>query len=138
MLSKEEIEKTKEILNKFMNNEMQQDKLEIDSRCGSWKIGYVYKHLELNPSIKTLLQYIDQLETSNKELDKENNRLEKIEFERDKANKIIDEMAEYIAEIDGSDNLCDKNKHCSICIIKDCKECIKQYFEKKAEGEVNG
>ena len=45
---------------------------------------------------ETLLQYIEQLEISNKELDRENNRLEKIELERDKANKIIDLMAKSI------------------------------------------
>ena len=65
MLSKEEIEKAKEIMNKFTDNEMQRDKLEIDNRCGGWKIGDVYKHLELNPAIETLLQYIQELEEEN-------------------------------------------------------------------------
>ena len=42
MLSKEKIEKAKEIMNKFMNNKIQRDKLERDCRCGGWKIGDVY------------------------------------------------------------------------------------------------
>ena len=66
MLSKEEIEKAKEISNKFINNEMQRDKLERDCRCGGLKIGYIYKHLELNSAIKTLLQYIQELERENR------------------------------------------------------------------------
>ncbi len=80
-MNKEEIEKAKEILNKFINNEIQRDKLERDNRCGGWKIGDTYKHLELNPATETLLQYIDQLEQEN-----------------NKQNKIIDEMADKIYE----------------------------------------
>ncbi len=48
-----------EILNKFKNNEMQRDKLEI-SRYGGWKIGDIYKHLELNPAIETVLSMIEK------------------------------------------------------------------------------
>ena len=48
-----------EILNKFKNNEMQRDKLEI-SRYGGWKIGDIYKHLELNPAIETVLSMLKE------------------------------------------------------------------------------
>lgn len=49
------IEEDIKILEKFKNNEMQRDKLERDSRCGGWKIGDIYKKLELNIAIEHLL-----------------------------------------------------------------------------------
>ena len=54
-----ELEEAIEKLNKFKNNEMQRDKLERDDRCGGWKIGDIYKHLELNTAIETVLQALD-------------------------------------------------------------------------------
>ena len=109
MLSKEEIEKAKK-------------KLELME----------YKYTLTNnddKAIEILLQYIKELEESNKDLDHENNRLEKIEFERDKANKIIDLMAEEINDTDpGYNDYCNSTKKCS---EEECKNCIKQYFEKK-------
>lgn len=55
------IEEDIEILERFKNNEMQRDKLERDNRCGGWKIGDIYKHLELNTAIAHLLNdYIRQ------------------------------------------------------------------------------
>ena len=55
-----EIEKDIEILEKFKNNEMQRDKLEVDSRCGGWKIGDIYKKLELNIAIQNILAEREQ------------------------------------------------------------------------------
>lgn len=49
------IEEDIKILEKFKNNEMQRDKLERDSRCGGWKIGDIYKKLELNIAIEHIL-----------------------------------------------------------------------------------
>ena len=124
MLSKEEIEKAKEKLSKFMNNEMQRDKLERDCRCGGWKIGDVYKHLELNPAIETLLQYINQLEQEN-----------------NKQSKIIDEMAKEMysnismlemAKIGQAINY-DPRKMFAGISDEEAIDCIKQYFEKKVE-----
>ena len=54
-----ELEEAIEKLNKFKNNEMQRDKLERDDRCGGWKIGDIYKHLELNTAIETALQALE-------------------------------------------------------------------------------
>ena len=102
-----------EVLNKFINNEMQKDKLERDTRCGGWKIGDVYKYLELNVAIEKAL----------KELDKQN--------------KIIDKMADIInnCDIDYSD-IC-KYRIVQRCekAPEGCKECVKKYFEKKVEEE---
>lgn len=49
------IEENIEILEKFKNNEMQRDKLERDGRCGGWKIGDIYKCLELDNAIDNIL-----------------------------------------------------------------------------------
>lgn len=49
------IEENIEILEKFKNNEMQRDKLERDGRCGGWKIGDIYKCLELDNAIGNIL-----------------------------------------------------------------------------------
>ena len=141
-----------EILNKFKNNEMQRDKLEI-SRYGGWKIGDIYKHLELNPAIETVL---NMLKEKDKQINSKNGAINALQCalkerteERDrkdnivtKQNKIIDLMAEYItycfsedegickksaSRINNQDYDCDNN----------CKGCIKQYFEKlaKEKGE---
>ena len=45
--------------------------------------------------------------------------------------QIIDLMAEYINEIDVSEEICEGKTMCD----ENCKECIKQYFESKAEKE---
>lgn len=50
-----DIEKNIKILEKFKNNEMQRDKLERDNRCGGWKIGDIYKKLELDIAIEHIL-----------------------------------------------------------------------------------
>ena len=66
-----EQEEAIEILNKFKNNEMQRDKLEI-SRDGGWKIGDIYKFLELNPAIETVLS---MLKEKDKEIEKYKNMI---------------------------------------------------------------
>ena len=60
-----EQEKAIEILKKFKDNELQRDKLELN-RTGGWKIGDIYKFLELNPAIETVLNLIkDQTDRIN-------------------------------------------------------------------------
>ena len=49
-----------EILKSFKDNQIQRDKLEIDTRCGGWKIGRIYKALELNTAIETVLSLIEE------------------------------------------------------------------------------
>ncbi len=65
------IEEDIKILERFKNNEMQRDKLEIDNRCGGWKIGYIYKKLELNIAIEHLL--LDY--TRQKQINEEHQRI---------------------------------------------------------------
>ena len=62
-----ELEEAIQILSKFINNEMQRDKLERDSRCGGWKIGDVYKHLELNQAIETVLKELEYVKNGEQE-----------------------------------------------------------------------
>jgi hypothetical protein len=49
-----------EILKCFKDNEIQRDKLEIDNRCDGWKIGRIYKSLELNTAIETVLSMLKE------------------------------------------------------------------------------
>lgn len=49
-----------EILKCFKDNEIQRDKLEIDCRCGGWKMGRIYKYLELNIAIETVLSMLEE------------------------------------------------------------------------------
>ena len=110
MLSKEEIEKAKEVCIKL--------------------IVYLPNfHLGGSEDIETLLQYIDQLEQENKTL-KHTNKTYKGRL--NKQNKIIDEMVEVI----NASSICDYfiKDNCKHYARKDkklCDECIKQYFEKK-------
>ena len=55
----------------------------------------------------------------------------------EKKNKIIDVIAGYIATLDIEEDICSKtqNEHCDKMNFGECEDCIKQYFEKKAEKE---
>lgn len=64
-----DIEEDIKILEKFKNNEMQRDKLERDSRCGGWKIGDIYKKLELNIAIDHILAEREEDKKTIKELE---------------------------------------------------------------------
>ena len=64
-----DIEEDIKILEKFKNNEMQRDKLERDSRCGGWKIGDIYKKLELNIAIDHILSEREEDKKRIKELE---------------------------------------------------------------------
>ena len=60
--------------------------------------------------------------------------------EIEKKDKIIDLMAEYISNLDIDEDICMKNiANTELCNEKysNCKECIKQYFEKKVEEKEN-
>lgn len=68
------IEEEIEILEKFKNNKIQRDKLERDVRCGGWKIGDIYKCLELDNAIDNIL-------SDYKRVLKENERYKKSDYE---------------------------------------------------------
>ena len=140
-----EQEKAIETLKKFKDNELQRDKLELN-RTGGWKIGDIYKFLELNPAIETVLSMLKEKDELINEQLKENTRLQEELNEENKrcmilANndkfkeQMIDLMAEWISKRcfykDDYSNSCEIIQ--DSCNKKDdCKHCIKQYFESKA------
>ena len=85
-----------------------------------------------NNAIETVLS---MLKEKDKELDIKEKQIEYIKNEYGKTieeqGKQIDLMAEYINEIDVSEEICEGKTMCD----ENCKECIKQYFESKAEKE---
>ena len=84
-----EQEEAIEILNKFMNNEMQRDKLER-SRDGGWKIGDIYKHLELNPALEIILSMLQEQQEENKKKDKIIDLMAEIFYKRFKAELLLE------------------------------------------------
>ena len=111
------IEEDIEILERFKNNEMQRDKLERDNRCGGWKIGDIYKHLELNTAIAHLLNdYIRQ-----KQINEEHQ-------------KINGELREKVKELDTKNDELLKDLYSANCIIADLTDSIpKQNIIEKIE-----
>lgn len=72
------------------------------------------------------------------ELEKKNNQMEKHKKENINASKIIrkqnlmiNAMAEYISNSDNDEIICKATK----CEDEGCKNCIKQYFERKVKDE---
>lgn len=85
-----------EILEGFINNEFQKDKLEMDEK-GGLKMGTIYKVTELSPSIETLLKRYKELKEENetwekiyKELKEENKELEK-KYKIEQLKNVLDE-----------------------------------------------
>ena len=123
MLNKEEIEKAKEKTKKWIYN----------MRTGR-RVNIIHKgDKDFCNDLETLLQYIQELEESNKDLDHENNRLEKIEFERDIANKMLDEAETILANSDVGYYKKEDGGEILGMFRRYNKEDWKQYFEKKVE-----
>lgn len=128
-----EIEKAKERCNsivKFCKNNKECQENKICSDC--------YIEIEDVKAIKTLLQYIDQLEQyleriskqlENVALDQIPIAIKELQEENNKQSKMIDEMTEQLAGL----TIWDIEKD-EPFILGDKQE-IKQYFEKKVDGE---
>ena len=100
-----ELEEAIQILDKFANNEMQRDKLERDNRCGGWKIGDIFKHLELNIAITTALKELKRLREETIEKDKIREKIEELEKEKEELeNKTFLRIIDYINEKEKIDN----------------------------------
>lgn len=114
------MEKDLEILEEFRNNHLQRDKFEIDNRCGGFKMGKIYKLTELNPALEHLIQAYKEQQAEPKKKD-----------------KIIDKMAEMINNYDIDEDICKQMGDIINCNEfadeEECKKCIKQYFERKAD-----
>ena len=66
------------------------------------------------------------------------NLLEKKDEEIENKDKIINLMSEYISSLDIDEDICMKNTvNTELCNeeYSNCKECIKQYFERKLEED---
>lgn len=144
-----------EILKCFKDNKIQRDKLEIDNRCGGWKIGRIYKSLELNTAIETVLSMLKEKDEQIEEYRKIGLRTYKQQVQTKKSlkgiinnqNKIIDLMAETISFIDIrtmqrqiKEQYCDYIKSdvdCCWKTDKNCTDCIKEYFKNKAKELLN-
>ena len=66
------------------------------------------------------------------------NMLKEKDTEIQKQAKMIDLMAEYISDLDIDEDICKKQSDNNCDDINrevECKECIKQYFERKVEDE---
>lgn len=126
-----DIEEDIKILEKFKNNEMQRDKLERDSRCGGWKIGDIYKKLELNIAIEHILAEREEDKKKIEELqvledDLKNKRIAYVdtpEFEEEFIPK--QKVKEILIEIQEEYNKLDKE------IDKQIKDKNKDYYKCK-------
>lgn len=109
------------------------------------------EHLE--KSLKTQQAEIEKLRNNNKDLlRKLLNRVKEVKkltryslYKKEfstlnkklkQKDKIIDEMATYIATLDIEEDICEKtkNEHCDKMNFGECEDCIKQYFERKSEN----
>lgn len=96
---KNNIEEAIKVLEKFKNDEMQRDKLERDIRCGGWKIGDIYKCLELDNAIEHILSdykrlreyYEEQNEVNAKFIPKQKIKdiIDRIDYDIEKTKEII-------------------------------------------------
>lgn len=104
------------------------------------KINKADELIEIQETVLNLLQtQQEEIEQSNKVIDKRNEKkIELVEICL-KKDKIIDEMAKYIEDESTVDEFCSKencyaddyeNGHCRKCL-----NCIKKYFINKAEEE---
>ena len=102
----------------------------------------IYKNTipKISEAIETVLS---MLKEKDKEIEKDRElkhrlckEVNQMFAEVEKQDKIIDLMAEYIATLDIDEDICMNNKINSEWCNEDytnCKECIKQYFERKCE-----
>lgn len=129
------MEKDLEILEKFINNHLQRDKFEIDSRCGGFKMGKIYKLTELNSALKHLIQVYKEQQA---ELEKKEHKYRDLELkyeqnlefsklfrkELNKKDKIINEMANNFLMFRAD------------TISPTTIEGVKQFFERMVEDDI--
>ena len=95
------------------------------------------KQKEMNKLINTVKSYKGQMKKEIKRIKSLEKEAQKYFEEIIKQARIIDLMAEYIATLDIEEDICSKieNQHCDKMNFGECEDCIKQYFESKAEKE---
>lgn len=96
-----------------------------------------FKTIEILYS-NTFAMHIEQLKTLQEDIETVLSMLKEQQEENKKKDKIIDEMTEWISERcfykDDYSNSCEIIQD-SCYKDENCKDCIKQYFENKAEKE---
>ena len=128
-----DIEKAKEMLKRidikfFLNGMSEQSNYIVD------------KADEINTAIETVLNELeykqDDINVLQAQRDSVENQLKQAKAELEKKDKIIDEMAEEIRKtiliIKNESKFCQYEESCK---NKQCKECIKQYFERKVDKQ---
>ena len=120
-----------EILKSFKDNEMQRDKLERDGRCGSWKIGDIYKCLELDNAIDNILSDYKRVLKENEELlevkvsTSAHNRILELEKENEELTIINKEIDKECSRLEEKEvKLINENEH-----YKDLIYALKTYYD---------
>ena len=116
--------KTKQSIETLLNM-LKEKELEIEK----------YKKLLADNLAKNLNDSIKAKEKADTDLDDLNKGWQ---VELEKKDKMIDLMAEYISDLDIDEDICKKQSDNNCDDINrevECKECIKQYFERKVEDE---
>ena len=106
---------------------------------------------ELEEKYEALGDVLSMLKEKDKEIDKQDRELKhrlckevnQMFAEVEKQDKIIDLMAEYIANRDNDEDIC-RHQVAEWCedeedgvLVEVCRKCIKQYFERKVENVKN-
>lgn len=121
-IPEENFTKTKESI-KTVLNMLKEKEAEIEK----------YKKLLADNLARNLNDSIKAKEKADTDLDDLNKGWQ---LELEKKDKMIDLMAEYISDLDIDEDICKKQSDNNCDDINrevECKECIKQYFERKAE-----
>lgn len=87
-------------------------------------------------NIEDLDTVLNELERYKKLINRKNARLSEYAGDIAKRDKVINEMAGYIMYLDIDEDICMKNTtNTELCNEKytNCRECIKEYFYKKAQ-----
>ena len=108
---------------------------DINVKCGKETIKQITTILNI---IETQQKEIEFKEDIIKQKKKEYNQTKKaLKGQIAKKDRIIDLMATHIGEIDTTEDMCIEDIEEVDCDLIDrkCKDCVKEYFEKKIEGE---
>ena len=107
-------------------------KMDFSNKMG-WTGYYDAELKELSQAIDTVLSLIKEQQEKIAKYEKIYKEYDCYRWvkELDKKDKIIDLMAEYINEIDVSEDICEGRTMCD----EDCEKCIKQYFAGLVEKE---
>lgn len=112
----------------------------IEATKGKYLYDFIKKEIQPIAIILNLIEdqqnKIEKLKNQNKLASEEHGkRFDEFEVAIENKEKIIDEMAGYIATLDIEEDICSKteNEHCDKMNFGECEDCIKEYFKNKVE-----